>query len=236
MTPRRLILFGIAVLAASSLPLRAQEAAAQPLNAASLAAAIGRDLKSRYNLEGDFDVQLLRPWVAPASAGTDWSVAVVDYPSAPASTMLVRCQVRSGTDVQDSQLVIHAALWRDAWVVKLPLTIGLVFDPSRLDLRRSDMLRDHDVVPATAVDRNFIFARAVPVGRMLTWHDLARHPLVHKGDLVQVTASDGLLVVSLKGIAMENGAQGDTVTIRNPDSRKEFPALVTDENHVQVQF
>jgi flagella basal body P-ring formation protein FlgA len=40
----------------------------------------------------------------------------------------------------------------------------------------------------------------------------------------------------MKALAMENGAQGDTVTLRNPVSRKDFSALVVDENRVQVRF
>jgi flagella basal body P-ring formation protein FlgA len=35
---------------------------------------------------------------------------------------------------------------------------------------------------------------------------------------------------------MENGAQGDTVTVRNPESQKNFAAVVVDENRVQVRF
>ncbi|MCX6945752.1 MAG: flagella basal body P-ring formation protein FlgA [Opitutales bacterium] len=40
----------------------------------------------------------------------------------------------------------------------------------------------------------------------------------------------------MKALALENGAQGDTVTLRNPESHKDFSALVIDENHVQVRF
>jgi flagella basal body P-ring formation protein FlgA len=40
----------------------------------------------------------------------------------------------------------------------------------------------------------------------------------------------------MKALAMENGSQGDTVTVRNPQSRKDFAAMVVDENRVQVRF
>jgi flagella basal body P-ring formation protein FlgA len=59
---------------------------------------------------------------------------------------------------------------------------------------------------------------------------------VKKGDLVEVSASEGRLLVTLKALAMENGAQGDTVTVRNPESQKNFAAVVVDENRVQVRF
>ena len=53
---------------------------------------------------------------------------------------------------------------------------------------------------------------------------------------VEVSAVDGMLAVTMKALAMENGAQGDTVTVRNPESRKDFAAMVIDENRVQVRF
>jgi flagella basal body P-ring formation protein FlgA len=40
----------------------------------------------------------------------------------------------------------------------------------------------------------------------------------------------------MKALAMENGAQGDTVTVRNPVSQKNFAAVVVDENRAQVRF
>jgi flagella basal body P-ring formation protein FlgA len=40
----------------------------------------------------------------------------------------------------------------------------------------------------------------------------------------------------MKALAMESGARGDTVTVRNPQSQKNFAAVVVDENRVQVRF
>ena len=40
----------------------------------------------------------------------------------------------------------------------------------------------------------------------------------------------------MKALALQNGAVGDIVTVRNPESRRDFSALVVDENHVQVRF
>jgi flagella basal body P-ring formation protein FlgA len=71
---------------------------------------------------------------------------------------------------------------------------------------------------------------------MLTWRDITRRPLVKKGDVVEVSANSGQLLVTMKALAMESGAQGDTVTVRNPISLKNFAAVVVDENRVQVRF
>jgi flagella basal body P-ring formation protein FlgA len=151
--------------------------------------------------------------------------------------MIVRCQYRDAAGAaEEPTLIVHASLWRDAWVVRMPIKAGDDFDSSRLDTQRSDVLRDRDLVPADIQGRDYIFARSVEVGRMLTWHDVGRHPLVRKGEVVVVTASEGELIVSVKALALESGAQGDTISVRNTESQKVFSALVTDENHVQVQF
>jgi flagella basal body P-ring formation protein FlgA len=237
MRPFRTFFFA-AALALAAPPLRADPApAGSPLGQDAFLAALTRDVSTHFNVEGVMQLELLRPWPETRPVSANWTLAVLEYPQAPASTMLLRCQVRdeSGT-VVEATLPVHAALWRDTWVVRLPVTPGETFDPSSLEPRRSDMLRDRDLLPASEGDRSYVFSRAVPVGRMLTWHDISRHPLVRRGDLVVVTAADGLLVVSMKALALENGAQGDTVTVRNTESRKEFTALVTDEDHVQIQF
>lgn len=238
MRPPRLIL----ALAVFALPfavaLRADGVSAPAaLTQETLLATLTRDLAAHFNLEGDLQLGLLRPWTPPQPVTAGWTFTVLDYPAEPAASMLVRCQLRSDTGVvTESTLLVRAALWRDTWVVRLPLVVGAAFDPAQLDSRRSDLLRDRDLLPTSAGDRTYIFARAVAPGRPLTWHDIARRPLVRKGDLVEVTAVDGLLVVTMKALALENGAQGDTVTVRNLDSRKDFPALVTNENHVQIRF
>lgn len=208
-----------------------------PLTREQLVSALARDLSSHFNLEGDLQLELLRAWTPPAKVAAAWAIDVLEYPAIPSSSMLVRCRVLAdAAPVAEATFVLRACLWRDAWVTRQPLTVGNTFDPSVLEVRRTDLFRERDVLPAAVGDRSYIFARAVSAGRLLTWHDIARRPLVKKGDIVEVSAADGLLVVTMKALVMENGSRGDTVTVRNPESQKNFAAVVVDENRVQVRF
>lgn len=192
---------------------------------------------AHFGLEGELQLEPLRPVTLPARTAQTWDVSVTDFPASPSASMMLRCRLTAdGENVGETTLVLRAALWRDAWVSKQPLTSGAGFDPELLEVRRVDALRERDVVPASVGDRSYIFARAVPAGRSLTWRDVARRPLVKKGDLVEVAAVDGPLVVTMKALAMQNGAAGETVTVRNPESRRDFSALVVAENRVQVRF
>jgi flagella basal body P-ring formation protein FlgA len=215
----------------------ASTTATAPFTRDQVIAVLTRTLVTHFNFEGDLQLELIRSWIPSAQVATVWDLAVVEFPTAPAASMMLRCRVLAdGEALTETTFVVRAQLWRDGWVTRQPLTSGAAFDASALEARRVDVLRERDILPAAVGDRNYIFARAVPAGRMLTWRDIARRPLVKKGDLVEVAAVDGPLVVTMKGLAMENGAQGDTVTVRNPESRKDFAALVVSENRVQVRF
>jgi flagella basal body P-ring formation protein FlgA len=200
-------------------------------------AALAHELAEHFNLEGDLQVEMLRTWNTPGQVAREWQVQVMEFPALPNSSMLVRVRVLAdGVSTGDSSLSLRASLWRDVWVARQPLPNGGIFDPTLLETRRVDLFRDRDALPAAVGDRTFVFTRSVPPGRLLTWRDVGRRPLVRKGDLVEVSASEGTLSINMKGLAMQNGAQGEAVTIRNLESRKDFTAFVIDENRVQVRF
>lgn len=234
----RLLLLVLSLAALGA--VRADEtvaAPATPLAQEHFLATLGRDLAGHFNLEGDLQLELIRPWTPPERVARAWQIQILEYPAVPATSMLLRCRiVGDGQPLGDATLLLRASLWRDAWVARQPLSNGATFDASLLETRRVDLLRDRDALPAVVGDRSFIFTRGVQAGRLLTWRDIGRRPLVRKGELVEVSASDGQLVIMMKALAMQNGAQGEVVTIRNLDSKKDFSAFVIDENRVQVRF
>jgi flagella basal body P-ring formation protein FlgA len=208
-----------------------------PFTRDQLVAELSRDLSSHFNLEGELQLELVRAWAPPARLAEGWNIEILEYPAVPSPSMLLRCRVLAdGALATEATIVLRAVLWRDVWVARSPLMQGSRFDPAALESRRVDMLRERDALPSTVGDRSYSFARSVSPGRMLTWHDIMRRPLVRKGQLVEVSAADGMLSITMKALAMESGAAGDMVTVRNPESRKDFAALVINENHVQVRF
>ena len=229
--------FGVAPQSRADLGAVPAAAFDTPFTRDDLLAQLGQKIAAHFNLEGELQLELIRAWAPPARVAASWEVTVLEFPTLVSSSMLLRCRVLAdAVPVADTTFVVRAQLWRDAWAARQPVAVGTTFDPSVLEVRRVDLLRERDVLPAAVGDRSHIFARALPPGRLLTWRDITRRPLVKKGDLVEVSAIDGSLAVTMKALAMENGAQGDTVTVRNPESRRDFAALVIEENRVQVRF
>lgn len=227
-------LFTVIFTLCAAVLLRAQPV---PFSAETATAQLTQALQEHFRAEGELQLELLRPWTAPNVTAREWQVQVAEFPASLASSILLRVRVLAdGRVVSEQTHTARAALWREAWASKSPITAGTTFDVSSLETRRIDALRDRDALPAQIGDGSYIFNRGVSSARLLTWRDIARRPLVRKGETVEVSATDGQLVLTLKGIAQQNGAQGDAVTVRNPDSRKDFTAYVIDENRVQVRF
>jgi flagella basal body P-ring formation protein FlgA len=200
-------------------------------------AALASQLVEHFNLEGDLQLELVRPWAEPAPAATPITLAIAEFPAQLTSSLMLRVRLESaGSPLGEIILNVRLQLVRDAWVARQPANRGDLVDPAALDVRRIDVLREHDVLPADAAERNLTFARSVAAGRILTWRDVARRALVRKGDLVEVAAIDGPLTVTLKALALQSGAAGETVTVRNLESKKEITAQVVAENRVQVRF
>lgn len=210
---------------------------------ARLLASLANELVAHFNLEGELQLETTRPWTpvaSPPAADKDAAVGVtlIEYPSALASSLLLRVRVTDGTQAPREETVIcRAQLWRDAWVTQTPAARGSAFDPTQCDVRRIDALRERDTIPASFVNStDWSFLRPVPAGRLLTWRDISRRALVRKGNVIDVTAMDGSLQVNLKALAMQDGGKGETVRVRNLESRREFAALVVAENRAQVRF
>ncbi|HEY9247877.1 MAG TPA: flagellar basal body P-ring formation chaperone FlgA [Rariglobus sp.] len=234
MSPLRLLLPGLFL--ASAL-LRAEPSAA--FGRPSLLEGLAANLAAHYSLTDSLDVDLIRPWTAPdlAAPGAPVTVVVMDYPEAVASSMLVRVRYQQDERIlREDTLALRVNLWRDGMVAVSPLKRGDPISLQGVTTRRIDALRDREALPVSAAGEDYVFAREVPAGRSLSWRDVVRRSLVHRGQIVEVFASDGALVITMKALAMQDGARGDAVRVRNLESKREFTARVTGENRAEVRF
>lgn len=202
-----------------------------------LTSELARILSDHFQLDGDLELDLQQPWQPPTQTASRWALEVLEYPEYVGSNMLVRVRLTGdGVPVWENTLLVQGSLWRDAWFSRAPLASGSIFDPSVLAAERVDFFRQRDALPAGQASGDMIFSRDIPPDRMLTWNDLAKRPLVHRGDIVEAVASEGMLYVTMKVLALENGARGDLVLVRNMESMKNISAQVIGDDRVEVHF
>ncbi|HRP03561.1 MAG TPA: flagellar basal body P-ring formation chaperone FlgA [Opitutaceae bacterium] len=220
------------------------ETAADPLVElrTGLLSSLAQELTAHFNTEGELQLELARPWQPITGKAGDSKEGVtaklIEFPAALSSTLLLRIRITEGSQSpREESVLCRAQLWRDAWVAQTPADRGDFFDPAACDVRRIDALRDRDAIPASFINStDWSYLRPVPAGRLLTWRDISRRALVRKGQVIDVSALDGFLQVNLKALAMQDGGKGETVRVRNIESRREFAALVVGENRAQVNF
>jgi flagella basal body P-ring formation protein FlgA len=232
-------LFVLLVFGFGALRAEPATATAPVLERATLLERLSAEMAVHYSLTDDISVDLVRPWttVAPGAGEAPVTVIVVEYPEALASAMLVRVRYQQAERIlREDTLALRVSLWREGMIAAMPLKRGEPVTLQAVTTRRVDGLREREALPVSVIGDDYVFARELPAGRPLTWRDVVRRPLVHRGRMVEVLASDGALVITIKAMAMQDGARGETVRVRNLESKRDFVARVTAENRAEVRF
>ncbi|HEV7280799.1 MAG TPA: flagella basal body P-ring formation protein FlgA [Pirellulaceae bacterium] len=64
--------------------------------------------------------------------------------------------------------------------------------------------------------------------------DAAPEPVVRRGETVRATVVAGSVVVTTRGVAESDGTLGQSITLRSPDRKRTFEAVVTGPQAVRV--
>ncbi len=78
--------------------------------------------------------------------------------------------------------------------------------------------------------------RSIRMGAPFIRSGLETPPMVKRGEMVTITASKGTLTVTARGLAQENGAEDDTIRVKNINSQKEIFCRVTAPSSVEVEL
>jgi len=197
-----------------------------------------KQLIERYSVNGELKLQTATLWeriLVPAT----YQLTIVDYPGGGlSSAFVVRCKlVANGQALGEFQVPLRAELWREVWLADGRLDRGQTLDRSLVTAQQIDVLREHDMPLTTEIDPTaFDVAQSVAPGRPLTRRDVSERPVIHKGDVVDVIAHQGVFSIRMKAQALENGIKRELIKMRNIESRKDFTAQVVNESEVEVHF
>jgi flagella basal body P-ring formation protein FlgA len=192
-------------------------------------------LTEHFRTDGQLILEATRPINMPKGS---YELTLLEAPSTLSSLLIVRVRLSPvGTSYPtEHSIALRAQLLQDAWATRAPVERDQTIDLAQLEARRVDTLRDRDAILVSSDLRDLSFTRTITTSRILSWPDLSRRVLIRKGQLVEVTATDGQLAITIKALALENAQAGSTVKVRNIESRKDFTAHVVAENRAQVRF
>jgi len=192
-----------------------------------------------FGLKGDLKLSFISGWNAIQLPGKDCDLTLTDYPpNGVTDSFQLRFKVASGgVEVGQWQIGIRAQLWQSVWVTQGRLDRGQALDRTLLNSQKVDILREKRTLLSDDTDpEGYDVAQGIGPGQPVSKQDVIERPLIHKGDVVEVIATQGMLDIHMKALALEDGGANALIKMRNLDSSKDFNAQILNENEVRVHF
>jgi flagella basal body P-ring formation protein FlgA len=221
--------------------LAAEDKALQPnlLTIDKLLPELVSSVKRNLQIEGDLRLTPRETWTPFYNQSKLWKVEMVEtIPADLAAVSIIQFKVYTGSKLLGVwKQSFHCQLFKDVLVSEKSFEKGRFVDETEFEGRTMDVLqmRQRPVLVGDELNRQQL-RQPIRPGTTLLWRHISAIPLVRKGDIVDVIASQGGLIINLKGQARENGADGDFILVRNPRSKRDFQAQVINDKKVRVLF
>jgi flagella basal body P-ring formation protein FlgA len=134
----------------------------------------------------------------------------------------------TGNTSQKGMIKANARAWQNQVVLAKPLAYGQVVQSDDVSEKRilADRLPTDSLLSMNQVVGQQS-ARDLIVGSVVNARMVNGVPLVKPGQLVTITVTSGAVQVKTAGRAMEEGCYGQTVKVRNEDTRDIFEVVMT---------
>ena len=152
---------------------------------------------------------------------------------APAMTAKVACLSPDWT----IYVPIRLNAWVEAVIAATSLTPNTTLTADNLTRGRVDMFASPgELLTGTAQAEGRILQVGLLAGAPILKSFLRTPLVVHRGEKVLLTLTDGAMVVRDTAVALNDGRIGDSIAVRNPESGKIVQATVAKDGTVAVRF
>jgi flagella basal body P-ring formation protein FlgA len=189
--------------------------------------------------KGEIELRLGRPWTPVTVPDEPFVLKVSDLPATGVSpNFILRFELATAHEtVGQWQLVAGARLWRDVPVSRALLRRGQMLRDAEVSTERRDVLGLREPLEVSALaDPSLELVENVPAGFPVLRRSVRVRPLVQRGEVVDATMRDGLLVISLKAECLEDGLPGQTIRLRNPKTKREFYGKIQPDQTVLISL
>ncbi len=210
-----------------------------PITESSLLTAIEEQMHAHLRPVGKITLNPLRALPDLSNHSEPYEVKLSRLPGRLSkNTIYLSIQVENEEGVLGNwDIPFKPALYSEVWFAKRYLRERELAAASDFEARQVDLLYEPDAVVATLeVLQQHEYNRDIRPGQPLKWGDLAERSLVRKGQVVDVIAYQGMIGISMRAKAQQDGVRGEMVFLSNLESNKNFSGEVIGEGRVQVTF
>lgn len=190
--------------------------------------------------QGRLELRLMRPWTPVNVPDEPIDLVVRELPATGLSPQFIlRFELRTADrSLGTWQTAVQAHLWREVWVARTTIRRGTPLREAELVRETRDVLTLRE--PLADLDHpapvELEAADVIPAGAPVLARALRPRPVIRRGQLADAVLQDGALRISLKVEALEDGAPGQIVRVRNPVSRRDLVGRVLDAQTIQVSL
>lgn len=143
----------------------------------------------------------------------------------------------NGREVRKVRIFGHIDIYREVVCMDHSMRRHEVIQEGDLCTARRDISRISNAAISDireAVGKRLV--SSVRAGEIIKRDMLELAPIIKKGDRVAIIADTETLLIRARGEAMEGGAEGEMIRVRNSKSKKEVYARVIDASTVQLEL
>ncbi len=186
---------------------------------------------------GEIEVKLSRPWRTVSLPDESWEVRLHDLPASGLQTLVsLKVEVLAAGESLGSWFQpIQVRHWCEVPVAASALRRGQSLSEAETVLERRDILASRSVLKALpASPQDYELAENLAPGQALSDRSLRLKTVVFRGRRVDARVQSGTLEITTKVEALEDGYPGQSIRVRNPQSKREFRGVVQGEDTVLI--
>jgi len=205
-----------------------------------LLAMLAAKLQQEYVKDrGELELNLTQPWVVPLLPDEPLTLKILELPTAGVtSAFIVRFELRTANETLGTwQTSLQAHVWREVWVANSPLQRGQPVAEADISRERRDVLNVREALADFPPgDDSLQLSSAVMPNTPLLARDVRPKAVIHRGQVADAKIEDGALSISMKVVALEDGAPGQMIQLRNPVSQRNLNGKVLDDQSIIVSL
>jgi len=178
-------------------------------------------------------------------SGWKWGVTVEPLGTLPPGRIVSPLSIPPGTgsatlrfaDDRGSERALAIRLsWSQPAVVTLrPLERGAVVSASDVAIREVRVMRSQPLASALEEVVGRRLGKNLSAGEPVLLNSLSLSPIIQRGDSVIITVRRSGFLIEVRGEALDAGAEGESIRVRNLQSRSVVQAVVVGPGRVEVQ-
>jgi len=188
---------------------------------------------------GELELRFARVWNTISVPDEPLTLKIVELPATGISSLFI-CRFELGTaneTVGSWQVSLAAKIWREVWTSRTALRRGVSLADADLVRERRDVLAIREPLADFAgIDPTMETAEYIAPNAPLLARSIKIKPVVRRGQSAEAFVRDGALAISMKVEVLEDGIPGQSIRIRNPQTRRELRGKVQDEQTILVSL